>query len=313
MSFHFADIARTAAADRAISDDEVLAMRREGWADGRMTRAEAEAVFTAQHAIDNPSSQWSDFFVEAISNFVLNGTEPRGFASVEEATWLIGQVEADGKVCSMTELEVLTRIIEKAKNVPEKLKDFVLAVLEREVLTGVGPIRNGGSLSDKHVSAAECTILRRVVFGQASDRPAAVSRREAEMLFRIKNATLEQANAPEFLRLFVQGVGNYLTSFASDHAQISRERELELEAFVADNKAQIGRFIGQMAKGTPNAFGMVFGRKKDPAAIRAAGLAEAAEVTVVEQDWLDAQIEANGQIDAYDKALMAFIAEETAH
>ena len=116
---------------------------------------------------------------EAIQNYVLNGSDPRGFASHEEAQWLIGQVEIDGRVCSMTELELLTRIIERAQNVPETLKAYVLGVMEREVLEGSGPTRCGGELSDTHVSAAECRIMRRVVFGQASDRPAAVSRREA--------------------------------------------------------------------------------------------------------------------------------------
>ena len=310
MSFEFAEIARHAAADRSITSEEVLALRGAGWADGRMSREEAEIVFATQHAIEKPSREWSDFFVEAIQNYVLNGSDPRGFASAEEANWLIGQVEADGKICSMTELELLTRIIERAQNVPETLKTFVLGVLEREVLEGVGPTRCGGELSDTHVSTAECRIMRRIIFGQASDRPAAVSRREAEVLFQIKNAVAGNDNAPEFERLFVQGVGNYLMGFAHSSGQISRERMLELEAFVADNKASIGRFMGNMAKNTPNAFGVVFGRK-DEGSSRAEQAAAEAKVTGIEQAWLDQQIAANGEVDAYDKALLEFIAEET--
>ena len=310
MSFEFAEIARHAAADRSITSEEVLTLRGAGWADGRMSREEAEIVFATQHAIEKPSREWSDFFVEAIQNYVLNGSDPRGFASAEEANWLIGQVEADGKICSMTELELLTRIIERAQNVPETLKTFVLGVLEREVLEGVGPTRCGGELSDTHVSTAECRIMRRIIFGQASDRPAAVSRREAEVLFQIKNAVARNDNAPEFERLFVQGVGNYLMGFAHSSGQISRERMLELEAFVADNKASIGRFMGNMAKNAPNAFGVVFGRK-DEGSSRAEQAATEAKVTGIEQAWLDQQIAANGEVDAYDKALLEFIAEET--
>ncbi len=310
MSFEFAEIARHAAADRSITSEEVLALRGAGWADGRMSHEEAEIVFATQHAIEKPSREWSNFFVEAIQNYVLNGSDPRGFASAEEANWLIGQVEADGKICSMTELELLTRIIERAQNVPETLKTFVLGVLEREVSEGVGPTRCGGELSDTHVSTAECRIMRRIIFGQASDRPAAVSRREAEVLFQIKNAVAGNDNAPEFERLFVQGVGNYLMGFAHSSGQISRERMLELEAFVADNKASIGRFMGNMAKNAPNAFGVVFGRK-DEGSSRAEQAAAEAKVTGIEQAWLDQQIAANGEVDVYDKALLEFIAEET--
>lgn len=307
MTAHFADLAQKAAVDGGVSDAEVLDLRRAGWADGHIRREEAEAIFALQQATASPSPDWSDFFVEALRNFVLNGTEPRGYASDEEAAWLIAMVKADGKVCSMTELELLAQVIEKGLGVPDALKDYVLGVIEQAVLTGTGPTRDGGELSDTHVSEAEVRLLRRVIFGSASDRPAAVSRGEAELLFRLKDATLHQANAPEFQRLFVQGVGNYLMAHAA--TQLDRARVLELEAFVADNKASVGRFMGAMARSAPNAFGVVFG-KRTAAPDHAAQVAAAAEVTVVEQEWLDAMIAANGETDGYDQALLEFLAEE---
>ncbi|MFC3098425.1 hypothetical protein [Alteraurantiacibacter palmitatis] len=311
MTMHFADLARTAASDGTIGDAEVQALRAAGWADGRICRAEAEAILAANAASTDPSPMWSDFVVEALRNFVLNGTQPRGYASEEEAAWLIGMVSADGRVCSLTELELLVHIIECGLGVPQSLKDYVLGVVEAEVLSGTGPLRSGGELSATHVTAGEAQLIRRVIFGSASDRPAAVSRSEAEMLFRLKDATLHQANAPEFERLFVQGVGNYLLAYASTSAHVSRERMLELEAFVADNRPRMGRFLGAMARSAPNAFGVVFGRKTDPLPSRAAQVAEAAEFTAVERDWLDAMMAANGEVDAYDQALLAFLAEET--
>jgi hypothetical protein len=310
MTAQFAELAMKAASDGAISDAEVLQLRSSGWADGAIRREEAEAIFALEQATGHPSPVWSDFFVEALRNFVLNGTEPRGYASDEEAAWLIRMVEADGKICSMTELELLVQVIERGLGVPDALKSYVLGVLEAAVLTGTGPTRDGGELSDSHVSEAEARLLRRVVFGSASERPAAVSRSEAEMLFRLKDATLHQANTPEFQRVFVQGVGNYLLGFASQSAHVDRARMLELEAFVADNSVSVGRFMGQMAKSAPNAFGVVFGKKGDPRPSREEQAAEAAEFTAVEQDWLDSMIAANGEVDAYDQALLEFIAEE---
>lgn len=309
MSFHFADIARHAAADRHISADEILELRRAGWADGRIKRGKAEAIFATQHTIADPSAEWSDFFVEAIRQFVLEGSEPRGFADEEEAQWLIAQIRKDGRVCSMTELELLTSIIEKAHNVPESLKAFVLEVIEDAVMMGTGATRCGGTLSDTHVTEAEARFMRRVIFGSASDRPAAVSRREAEMLFRIKDAVEGADNAPEFKRLFVQGVGNYLMGFAHQNAQLSAERQMELEAFVEDNEARVGAFLSAMARQAPNAFGVVFGKKAGPDYAQRAALE--AEVTSEGRHWLDGKIAANGITDAYDRALLEFIAEET--
>ncbi len=310
MTAHFSDLTLKAAQDGAISDAEVMDLRAAGWADGHIRREEAEAIFALQQATTSPSAVWSDFFVEAVRNFVLNGTEPRGYASDEEAAWLVAMVGADGKVCSMTELELLVQVIEKGLGVPGMLKDYVLGLLEEAVLTGTGPTRCGGELSDTHVSEAEARMIRRVIFGSASDRPAAVSRSEADMLFRLKDATLHQANAPEFQRLFVQGVGNYLMAFANSAAQLDRARVLELEAFMADNKVRVGRFVGAMAKAAPNAFGIVFGKRAASGPDHAEQVAEAARVTVFEQEWLDQMIAANGEVDAYDQALLEFLAEE---
>ncbi|HEU4652194.1 MAG TPA: hypothetical protein VFS49_12345 [Croceibacterium sp.] len=307
MTMHFADLARQAAAGGAISSEEILALRRAGWGDGAMTAEEVEATFVLNDALAAPSAEWSDFFVEAIGEFVINGTEPRGYVSEDNAHWLIARIGRDGVLQGMTELELLVRVLERGVNVPDALKAFVLEQVEQAVLTGSGPTRRGGELSPGHVNAAEASILRRVLFAPAGDGPAVVSCAEAELLFRLKDATLGAANTLEWKQLFVQGVASYLQGVASRTAQLSRERAAELEAFVADDSTHVAGFIGRMAKAAPNAFGIVFG-KKQPGRDRLADLHAAEQVTGGEQKWLDAHVNADGAVDAYEQALIAFLA-----
>ena len=309
MTMHFADIARQAAAGRAITADDILALRRAGWADGTMNPEEVEAVFALNDALAEPTAEWSDFFVEAIGEFVVNGTAPKGHVSEGNAAWLIARVDRDGALQGMTELELIVRVLERGTNAPDRLKAWVLEQVERAVLTGSGPTRRGGALTPGHVNAAEAAILRRVLFAPAGDGPATVSCSEAELLFRLKDATLGAANALEWKQMFVQGVASYLQGVASRTAQLSRERVLELEAFVADDSTHVARFLGKMANGAPNAFGVVFG-KKPPARDRMAELRAAEAVTGDEQQWLDTHIHADGQIDAYEQALIAFLASD---
>ena len=308
MTMHFADIARQAAADGAITAEEILALRRAGWSDGTMTPEEAEAVFALNDALAEPTPEWSDFFVEAIGEFVINGTVPKGYVSEANAAWLIAQIDRDGVLQSMTELELLVRVLERGINTPDRLKAYVLQQVEQAVLTGSGPTRRG-ELSPGHVNAAEALILRRVLFAPAGDAPAAVSCAEAELLFRLKDATLGAANALEWKQMFVQGVANYLQGVASRTAQISRERAAELEAFVADDSSSVTSFLSRMAQRAPNAFGMAFGQNQ-PARDRLAELRAAEDVTADEQAWLDAHIDADGEIDAYEQALIAFLAAD---
>lgn len=206
MTMQFADIARQAAADGAVSAEEILTLRRAGWADGTMSPAEAEAVLALNDALAERSPEWCDFFVEAIGEFVINGTAPKGYVSEENAAWLIARLDRDGSLDSMAELELLVRVLERASDAPASLKTYALAQIEQAVLTGTGPTRRGGELSSHCVSDAEAQLLRRVLFAAGGDAPAAVSRAEAELLFRRKDASRGAPNGPEWKRLFVQGV-----------------------------------------------------------------------------------------------------------
>jgi hypothetical protein len=311
MTMHFADIARQAAAEGAISAEEILALRRTGWTDGVMKPDEAEAVFALNDALDEPTTEWSDFFVEAIGEFVINGTAPKGYVSEDNAAWLMARIDRDGALQGMTELELLVRVLERGLNVPDRLKAYVLEQVEQAVLTGSGPTRRDGELSPGHVNAAEAAILRRVLFAPAGDGPATVSCGEAELLFRLKDATVGAANALEWKQMFVQGVASYLQGVAARSAQISRERAAELEAFVADDSTNVGGFLGRMAKSAPGAFGAVFGGKPHERD-RLAELRAAEEVTDAEQQWLDARVQADGTVDGYEQALIDFLAGKVA-
>lgn len=312
MTTHFTELARRAAADGQVSSQELFALRQQGWGDGIITREEAEALFALNNVLDERDDDWCDFFVEAVAEYVLNGTAPRLQCSEEEAQWLIAQVDHDGKLESLVELETIVRIIERAENVTDTLKNYVLTQVEREVLSGVGPTRCGGSLSATHITAAECRIIRRVIFASGGHGPAAVSRFDAEMLFRLKDETLADENSPEWDDLFLDGVSNYLKGFALQNAQLDHDRALELQAFVADNKANVGRFFGKMAREMPaahNHFGKVFGKRKEAPGFEEQAAA-GAELTDYEQDWLNSMIEADGEVDELERRLLARIIED---
>lgn len=308
MTMHFAEIAHQATLDGVIDADELLALRRAGWANGQITPDEAEALFSINAALVAPDAVWTDFFVETIGEYVVNGTPPRGHVSPDNATWLLHRIEQDGKLCSMAELELLVRVLERSQNCPQLLKDRALFHVEQAVLTGAGPTRHAGDLEPGRITAGEAQILRRTLFAAGGDAPAAISRAEAELLFRLKDATLTAPNAPEWQTLFVQGVANYLQGAVLPNAQISRDRAAELDAFMADSRSSVGGFLGKMALATPRVFEVLF-HKDAPARDRFAELSAAERVTGEEQAWLEAEMAEDGQTDAYEQALLRFLAE----
>ena len=313
MTLHFHALAAQTAEDNAISADEIRALRRAAWPDGKIDPEEAEAIFILNDQIASPTLEWSDFFVEALVEFIVNTTEPRGYVSDENARWLMERIAHDAKVCSLTELELVVRVLGKAQSTPEALRIFALELLEQAVLTGEGPTRAGSNLQPGCITEIECALIRRAIFASGSDRPAAVSQREAELLFRLKDATLGAANAPEWAHLFVQGVGNYLQGWQSAKG-LSRERAAELETFMNDRTSNLGGFFKRMATTNANGFGQAvrdigFGRRQ-PERDFSDETARDHAITDSERLWLSARIDADDKVDALEHALLRFLDED---
>ncbi|MGL5839569.1 MAG: hypothetical protein ACRCY3_13810, partial [Sphingorhabdus sp.] len=129
-----------------------------------------------------------------------------------------------------------------------------------------------------------------------------------EMLFRIKDACLHSDNAPEWEKLFVQGVANHLQGF-SGYTPLTRERAEQLDAFMRDSTPSFGRFFGKMAQfDLQGSLAELF---RSPEALHDydAEVDEAEKVTATEQNWLDERIALSAGIDRYEAALLDFVAD----
>lgn len=310
MTFQFQVLAAAAQANGAVTGDDVLALRRAGWGDGPIDRGDAEAIFALNGRLAQRPPEWVEFFVDTLCEFMLAGGRPRGFVSAAEADWLIAQLDRDGRIETLAELDLLARLFDRAESLPERLRGYALAQIEHIVLTGSGPTRGGGRSDGACISAAECRLLRRFVFAFAGDGPGGVSQAEAEMLFRIKDATLGGANAADWPRLFVQGVANFLAAHQS-FAPLSAERALELDGFLNQATPRVSAFFRRMAgAGLGKELGDWLAQRQRTTPDHAAAVLAARTITASEQAWLQQQIEANRQIDELERELLRFLAED---
>lgn len=310
MTMQFSDFAAQAAADGRIAPEEIQALRELGWADGRMDPDEAESLFCSNDALVEPDRAWCDFFVEALSNFIVHTVEPNGYVDQEMADELVLRIDRDGRVDSLAELELLVRVLEISSSTPASLRAYALQQIEAAIEHGEGPTRHG-ELTPGGINAAEVALLRRMIFAPGSEGPASVCQAEAEMLFRLKDAALYEPNVPEWQQLFVQGVGNYLLGFAGTEP-LSAERAAELETFMQTEGAGVGGFLARMlTSDVEDAFGSLLGGSELDAIDWEAGADAAAELEPAEADWLRDRLDADEELDDYEKALIAFIDAET--
>ncbi len=313
MTMQFRDLAAQAAADGTIAAAELHALRQAGWADGRFDPEEAESLFLANEQVRDADGDWVRFFVDALGAFVVHTVEPRGYVDQAMADELMARIDHDGRVDSFSELELLVRVIEIAASVPASLKAYTLRQVEQAVLTGEGPTR-AGMLDPRTINETECDLIRRTIFSAGGDRPAAVSQAEAEMLFRIKDATLHEVNAAEWQLLFVHGVANYLLGFGGNEP-LSPDRAGELERFMGREAAGVGGFLARMLTTKPDVrgFGSLLGSDDDADYLQSFNdeAAIAQVLSIDEKAWLHDRLEADEELDELEKALIAFLDAET--
>jgi len=308
MTFSFSDFSAALDPGAAITPDDVLAIRRAVWPDGVVARDEAEALFELQRRAGQPSVEWSDFFIEAIADTVLNAAEPRGYVDDGTAAWLTGQLDRGGKPIGPVELELVVRIVEKALNAPASLKTWALAQIEKTVLAGEGATRRSGDIRPGVVDEAEVDLLRRLVFASGGDGALVVSQSEAETLWRIKDATLGAANASGWQKLFVQAVGNHLMAYSS-YRPLEREEAARLESFMDDRRSSVLGFLARMGRPDFDGAARLFRRGKS-AGEHDAEVDAAAAVTPTENAWLQFNVERDGSKDALEEALLRFLEDE---
>jgi hypothetical protein len=309
MTFSFSDFSSALKSGATLSAEDVLALRRAVWPDGAVARSEAEAIFDLHRLTREPGLEWGDFFIEAISDHVLNGTEPRGYVDDETAAWLIARIGRGGEAIGPVDLELVVRILEKAVNAPASLKAWALAEIERCVLHGTGATRRDGDVRPGVIDEAEVGLLRRIVFAAAGDGALVVSREEAEMLWRIKDSTLGAANAPGWQRLFVQAVGNHLMAW-SGYRPLERTEAARLETFMNDRSISVVRFLSRM-RGSPDFEGAKQVFEAEGTAEQHQAAVDAAEaVTPTENAWLQSAIARDDRRDECEEALIRFLEEE---
>jgi hypothetical protein len=298
-----------------VTDGDVLNLRDLVWDDDVIPQPVLDAIFTLNDRLDVQGDVWTTFFVESVTHFMLHQQEPRGFFDQGSADWLMRRIDRFGGAISASELELIVSLIEDAEGTPDTLKAYAFNQIEQAILSGRGPTRDGKTLRPCCVDDAEAIMLRRLIYAGGGEGATIVGSQEANLLLRIKDATLGGDNHPAWLQLFVQGIGNHLLA-DSDYRPLTREEAIRLNDEMDRNTPNLASFFRRMlpderrGHGTiVEAFKAVFPGRPDPA--QGNGPVEVSSALSFEEaGWLKTQIAADGEIDIYEKALLTFALEE---
>lgn len=301
----------------SVKDTDVLKLRAAFYDDGGIGMPEAEQIFAINDACPVKDPAWADFFVEAITDHVVNVVPPEGYLTAENAQWLIAHIGRDGKVDSKTELDLLVNVLDKARWSPASLVSFALEQVKHAVISGEGPLRSGQSLAAGSISEGEVDLLRRILYAFGGDGNVAITQAEAEILFEINDATAAGALNPAWTDLFVKAVANAMMA-SSGYAVPSREEALRREVWL-DQRGDLSpfEFLRQMVG---SSVGSVLGSYHEQSSEeRALARLERQRVEIItneeitegEAQWLADRIARDGALTANEEALLAYLSSES--
>jgi len=112
---------------RRVTAQDVAWLRREVFADGEVTREAADELFAVARARMNNAPEWTELFVELITDHVVWQTRPTGVVTDEQANWLLQRAD---ECKSLEALAALVNVLAEAQRAPQW---FVAAVRARAV------------------------------------------------------------------------------------------------------------------------------------------------------------------------------------
>lgn len=230
-------------ADGKIDAEEVNKLREVLFADGKIDQEEADFLFEINDAVSGKpnDSSWKAFFVEAISDYLLNDEKSPGVIDEDEGKWLEAKINNDGKLDTV-ERALVGSLRRKSKSMPKSLsvvlsqvasrfnlkKDEVPADEASAAMAALAATKAKASrfslekenndtaiinidqlkkeiLDDGKIDREEVERLRKTLYADGK-----IDHEEADFLFELNDAVSGKKNDPAWNQFFVQAISDYL-------------------------------------------------------------------------------------------------------
>jgi len=318
-----ADLVDELAHKGSITAEDVLALRQGLFKDGVVDRPEAEAVFRLDQACATKAPEWTQFYVDALTDHFVWQSEPSGYVSEAQALLLIDRITQDGRIDQMSELELLTNIVHWATACPEELAVLALGAVRDSILTPESASQ-GESRAPAVISPADVEVIRKIIYAGAGGGGFMVTRREADLLFELNDATAAAENAPSWSDIFVKGIANHVMFPRGAQAVPDAEEAVRREKWLGERRG-IGQLLGQIGRAAVTGNMDIKGARDqaDPTGRTAARAQQEREdkqtrealsreaIDAGEAEWLSGQIMKDGTLHENERKLLAFIKQNS--
>lgn len=264
------DLVEDLCAKGRITADDVLQLRRQIFPDGVVSTAEAKAVFRLDQSCGEKPAEWTRFYVDALTDYYVWQSTPRGYVSEEQAAELLAEINRDGHVDALSELELLINIVHWATKCPESLAMIALDAVRKSILTPESACF-GSNRPPAIITAEDVELIRKLIYAPGSPGGFTVTRSEADLLAELDRATSAEDNAATWPDLFAKAVANALMfprgapEVPDAEEALRRERWLEERHGIGSLLMNIGKSVarGDVPFGEAIGEADIFGKKRE--------------------------------------------------
>lgn len=301
---------------RIITAEDVARLRRKYFEDGTVSTREADEVFRLDEACEDKHADWGALYVDALTDYFVFQSTPRGYISQDQARELIHRITRNNRIESTTELELLANVVHWAEYCPAELAEFVLFAVRESVLDP-DEAAYGRGRRPRLIDPVDVELIKRAIYAPATGGGITVTRLEAEVIFDLNDATARSENHPAWQDLFVYAIANHLMFPRPAPAPEPRESVLRREQWLRERRGT-GRLLLETGKaaarldldfqGFRDALkGPVRALDADQEARDARIAYERETIDEEEARWLIGRIKRDGVLNDNERALLAFI------
>jgi len=302
----------------SIRDVDVLRLKSAVHDDGMITAEEAEALFKLNETCALQDPAWVGFYIEAVTDYLVNQAAPEGYLIAEDAQKLIARIGSDGKVERKSDLDLVVNVLDKSRWSPVSLSRFALQQIKRAVVDGDGPLRVGQPLERGKINEPEVELARRILYAFGGEGSIAVTRPEAEVLFDINDAIGDPEANPAWTDLFVKAVTNVVMA-ASGQAVPTREEALRRDAWLIEGRGELSPLALLSAMVTSSIDAVRATYQEQSSEERALARLEQQRIEIItneeiaqaEAAWLSERIGRDGRLTPNEAALVAYLKKES--
>jgi hypothetical protein len=190
----------------SIRDSDVAALRRAFALETQFAASDIDGLFRAHNLARVRDQSWSDFFIEALTDYVVRELEPSGYVTAAHAGWLIARVSSAGRIRSKTEQDLLLNVIDKARWVPESLMTFAIGQIRDAVRSGDGPLRAGSGIGAGAITLTEVEQVRSLLFAYGNEGQRSITQSEIDLLLDIEEAIAEREASTQHPECFTSPI-----------------------------------------------------------------------------------------------------------